>query len=91
MHLGWVPHGSDGYRGQMAVLVKPNGLLGSFYMAAIAPFRHAIVYPRLMREVEKRWRALAETYDPPRILVGEAYVLDIDGWARFYGSGRASF
>jgi hypothetical protein len=59
LHLGWVPDGSGGYRGQMAVLVKPNGLLGSFYMAAIAPFRHVIVYPRLMREVEHRWRVPA--------------------------------
>ena len=36
MHLGWVPDGRGGYRGQMAVLVKPNGLLGTAYMAAIS-------------------------------------------------------
>jgi hypothetical protein len=59
LHLGWVPDGTDGYRGQMAVLVKPNGLLGTVYMAAIAPFRHAIVYPQLMRDVEQEWRVLA--------------------------------
>src|SRR4029453_16623744 len=29
MHLGWVPDQTGGYRGQMAVLVKPNGLLGT--------------------------------------------------------------
>ena len=29
MHIGLVPDGSGGYRGQMAVLVKPNGLLGT--------------------------------------------------------------
>ena len=49
MHLGWVPDGTGGYRGQMAVLVKPNGLFGSAYMAAIRPFRHRIVYPAMMR------------------------------------------
>ena len=49
MHLGWVPDGTGGYRGQMAVLVKPNGLLGTAYMAAIRPFRHLIVYPPMMR------------------------------------------
>ena len=44
MHLGWVLDGTGGgYYGQMAVLVKPNGLLGSAYMAAIRPFRHLIV------------------------------------------------
>jgi len=59
LHLGWVPDGSGGYRGQMAVLVKPNGLLGTAYMAAIRPFRHLIVYPPLMREIEQEWRARA--------------------------------
>ena len=57
MHLGWVPDGRGGYRGQMAVLVKPNGLLGSAYMAAIKPFRHLVVYPSLMRRIEADWRA----------------------------------
>jgi hypothetical protein len=59
MHLGWVPDGTGGYRGQMAVLVKPNGLFGTAYMAAIAPFRHLLVYPSMMRDVERQWRALA--------------------------------
>jgi alpha-glucosidase len=33
------------------------------------------------------WRQLADSYEPPRVLIGEAYVLDIAAWARFYGSG----
>jgi hypothetical protein len=57
MHIGWVPDATGGYRGQMAVLVKPNGLLGTAYMAAIRPFRHLIVYPPMMREIERGWRA----------------------------------
>ncbi len=56
MHLGWVPDSSGGYRGQMAVLVKSNGLLGDAYMAAIKPFRHVIVYPAMMRQIERNWR-----------------------------------
>ena len=55
MHLGWVPDGTGGYRGQMAVLVKPNGLFGTAYMAAIRPFRHLIVYPPMLRAVERTW------------------------------------
>jgi hypothetical protein len=55
VHFGWVPDG-DGYRGQMAVLVKPNGRLGSAYMLAIAPFRHLIVYPTMLREFGRAWR-----------------------------------
>jgi len=57
MHIGWVPDEAGGYRGQMAVLVKPNGLFGTAYMAAIRPFRHLGVYPPLMREIEREWRA----------------------------------
>ena len=52
MHIGRV-RDADGYRVQMAVLVKPNGLLGSGYMAAIRPFRHLIVYPAMMRQIER--------------------------------------
>jgi hypothetical protein len=55
MHIGWVPEGTGGYRGQMAVYVKPNGQFGSAYMAAIKPFRYLIVYPQVMREIERRW------------------------------------
>jgi Protein of unknown function (DUF2867) len=61
MHLGWVPDGRGGWRGQLAILVKPNGRLGSLYMAGIKPFRHLIVYPALGRAWERRWRALTET------------------------------
>ena len=59
MHLGWVADGAGAYRGQMAVLVKPNGLLGDAYMAAIRPFRHLIVYPPAMRQIERVWAAAA--------------------------------
>jgi hypothetical protein len=56
LHLSWVPDGQDSYRGQMSVYVKPNGLLGRAYLAAIQPFRHLVVYPPMMRELERRWR-----------------------------------
>jgi hypothetical protein len=59
LHLGWVPDGAGGYRGQLAVLVKPNGLLGTAYLAAIAPFRHLIVYPPAIREIGRTWRERA--------------------------------
>lgn len=56
MHIGWVQTDDGDYRGQMAVLVKPNRVLGSLYMAAIKPFRHLVVYPPAMREIERAWR-----------------------------------
>ena len=60
MHIGWVPDpdvAGGGYRGQLAVLVKPNGLTGSVYMAAIKPFRLLLVYPQMLRRIEREWPA----------------------------------
>jgi hypothetical protein len=48
----------------MAVLVKPNGLLGSAYMAAIRPFRHLLVYPPMMRQIVREWRTGAGRRPP---------------------------
>ena len=58
MHIGRVPDGGDGFRARMAVLVKPNGLLGHAYMAAIKPFRYLLVYPALMRDGAEAWAAV---------------------------------
>jgi hypothetical protein len=70
MHLGWVPDGSGEYRGQMAVLVKPNGPFGNAYMAAIAPFRHWIVYPLMMRDIERQWKTSAGDPAPAHAELG---------------------
>jgi Protein of unknown function (DUF2867) len=60
MHIGWVPDDSGGgYHAQMAVLVKPNGRFGRAYIAAIKPFRHALVYPLLLRAIGRRWQTQA--------------------------------
>ena len=65
VHLGWVPDDDgDGYRGQMAVLVKPDGLLGNAYMAAIRPFRHLIVYPAMIRQLDREARGRSGTHAP---------------------------
>ncbi|MEV0372941.1 DUF2867 domain-containing protein [Streptomyces sp. NPDC050636] len=60
MHIGWVPDEAGGYRGQMAVLVKPNGLFGKVYMAAIRPLRHLIVDPALIRKIGHAWQMHAD-------------------------------
>jgi hypothetical protein len=63
MHLAWIDQGEGLYQGQMAVYVKPRGRLGSAYMAAIAPFRHRVVYPALMRQIEQAWNARVPSSD----------------------------
>jgi len=55
MHLAWVDNGEGSYQGQMGVYVKPRGRLGAAYMALIRPFRHRVVYPALLGEIERAW------------------------------------
>jgi hypothetical protein len=51
MHLCWV----DPATARLAIYIKPRGLMSRFYMAAIGPFRHAIVYPSWIRSIQSRW------------------------------------
>jgi len=55
LHVAWVRDGHI-YRGRLTVLVKPNGLFGKAYLAAIAPFRHRIVYPAMLRQIGEAWQ-----------------------------------
>ena len=59
LHLAWVDQGEGRYQGQLAVFVKPRGRLGQGYMTLIKPFRLWIVYPAMMRRVERVWGAPA--------------------------------
>jgi hypothetical protein len=64
MHLAWVELGDDRYQAQMAVYVKPRGLFGKGYMALIKPFRYWIVYPALMKQIERQWNARSRVGSP---------------------------
>ncbi|MFZ3473634.1 DUF2867 domain-containing protein [Streptomyces sp. 4.24] len=57
LHIGWVEDGAGGHHGQMAILVKPNGLLGGLYMAGIRPFRYLGVYPAMIRGIGRDWQS----------------------------------
>ena len=59
LHIAWVENDDGRYQGQMAVYVKPRGRFGDGYMALIEPFRNWIVYPALMRQIEKAWNSHA--------------------------------
>lgn len=57
LHVGWLRQPDATYRAQLGVYVKSRGRFGRLYMAAIAPFRHHIVYPALMRQIGRAWEA----------------------------------
>ena len=48
-----------GYLAYWAIYVKPVSRFTGLYMAAIAPFRHLLVYPAIIRMVQRKW---AERY-----------------------------
>jgi hypothetical protein len=54
-HMAWVEVDEGRYEGRMAVYVKPRGTFGRAYMALIKPFRHWVVYPPMMRQMERAW------------------------------------
>lgn len=58
LHLGWVETESGCYTAQLTVLAKPNGTRGRLYLTGIQPFRYALIYPALLRRIERSWAAL---------------------------------
>ena len=56
MHIGWVPDGTAATAARWPCWSSPTAARAA-YMAAIKPFRHLIVYPALMRRIERDWRA----------------------------------
>ena len=53
-----------GYLAYLAIYVKPVHRFTRLYMAAIAPFRRLLVYPAIIRKVERGW---AERYGDSRV------------------------
>ena len=49
--------------------------------------RHVFSMNRPETHDPASWRRLADSYEEPRVLVGEVYVLDTAAWAVYYGSG----
>jgi hypothetical protein len=54
----------SGYLAYLAVYVQPVHRFTRLYMAAIAPFRRLVVYPAIIRKVQRAW---AERYGDSRL------------------------
>jgi hypothetical protein len=53
-----------GYLAYLGVFVRPVHRLTGLYMAAIAPFRRLVVYPALIRKIQRAW---ADRYGGERV------------------------
>jgi hypothetical protein len=60
LHVAWVQQSGGHYRGQMAVYVKLRGLLGKTYKALVMPSRRWVLYPAILRRIEREWSSRAE-------------------------------
>jgi len=85
----WFDRGVDGFRIDVAHgLVKAEGLPdapdptpGSNHVAP-----HPAWDQEGVHEVYKGWRRIADSYDPPRVFVGEIWVADSERLARYLGA-----
>ena len=90
----WFDRGIAGFRVDVANgLIKDRGLRDNDPATADDPeevrrrgqrFVHNMNRPEV-HEIYRDWRAIAETFDPVRILVGETWIFDLRELARFYG------
>lgn len=54
-HVSWIDRGCGRFGPRMAVYVKPRGWAGRLYMSIINPFRVFVVYPAMMRHLQRQW------------------------------------
>ena len=92
----WFDRGVAGFRIDVAhAIVKDRELRDNPVATAADPphvraFGQRAIYNMERPEVHavlRRWRTLANSYTPPRILLGETYVLDVKTMGLFYGQG----
>lgn len=84
----WFDLGADGFRVDVAHgLVKAEGLpdLGSIVWPPPSPepVDHPFWDREEVHEIYRRWRALGDSYDDPRVFVGEAWVYNPERLARY--------
>ena len=92
----WYDRGIAGFRIDVAhAIVKDRELRDNPVAtrddpASVRDFGQRSIYNMERPEVHdvlRRWRQLANGYEPPRVLLGETYVLDVRTMGRFYGTG----
>jgi alpha-glucosidase len=92
----WFDRGVAGFRIDVAhAIVKDRQLRDNPPVTEDDHYMHQLLGQRPVytqcrpevHDVHRRWRRLADSYYPPRMLVGETYVFDVPTVASFYGAG----
>jgi alpha-glucosidase len=80
----WFDRGVDGFRIDVAnSLIKEQGLPDVGDKGHHDPGPHPHWDRDEVHDIYRDWRALADTYDPPRVFVAEAWVPEADRFARY--------
>jgi alpha-glucosidase len=78
----WFDRGVAGVRiDSAALLIKDPDLPEE--RADAVPGEHPFTDRDQVHEVYRRWRAIADSYDEPRVLVGEVWMPDVERFARY--------
>jgi alpha-glucosidase len=78
----WFDRGAAGVRIDSAALLVKDPTLGEERPDA-APGEHPFTDRDALHDVYRRWRVVADSYDEPRMLVGEVWLPDADRFARY--------
>ena len=78
----WFDRGAAGVRIDSAALLVKDPELGE-ETADAAPGEHPFTDRDQLHEIYRRWRAIADSYEEPRVLVGEIWLPDAERFARY--------
>jgi alpha-glucosidase len=78
----WFDRGVAGIRIDSAALLVKDPALPEV-PAAPAPGEHPFIDRDGLHDVYRTWRAIADAYTPPRVLVGEVWLDDVERFARY--------
>jgi alpha-glucosidase len=82
----WFDRGVAGFRIDVAhAIVKDRELRDDPVVPGLGMRRRYSMFRPETHEILREWRALAHAYDPPRLLLGEAYSLDVEQWVGYFG------
>ena len=82
----WFDRGVAGFRIDVAhALIHDRDLRDDPIIPGLGLRRVYSMHRPETHEILRTWRSLADGYDPSRVLLGEAYSLEVDDWVRYYG------
>ena len=82
----WFDRGVAGFRIDVAhAIFKDRELRDDPVIPGLGMRRRYSMFRPETHDVLREWRALATSYEPPRLLLGEAYSLEVEQWAGYFG------